>query len=86
MVTMSPQLGVLLMKVTETPDIETALWKVLLEYLEFKTRALKEQITALEQKWGMSFDDFSGGAQRSHWGRTCTPTKWKGTSGSGNGL
>jgi hypothetical protein len=59
MVTMSPQLGALLIKVTETPDIETALWKVLLEYLEFKSRALKEQITALEQKWGMSFDDFS---------------------------
>lgn len=59
MVTVSPQLGALLMKVTETPDIETALWRVLLEYLEFKSSVLKEQIAALEQKWDMSFDEFS---------------------------
>ena len=59
MVTLSPQLGVFLTKATQTPDLETALWKVLLEYVELKREALREQITQFEGKWEMSFEEFS---------------------------
>jgi hypothetical protein len=59
MVALSPRLGEFLTKATQTPDLETALWKVLLEYVELKSKALKEQIVQFESKWGMSFEEFS---------------------------
>lgn len=59
MVTVSPRLGELLMKTTQTPDIETALWKVLSEYLDLKSEKLSERIAEFEQKWGMPFEEFS---------------------------
>jgi len=59
MVTLSPRLGELLTKATQTPDIEAALWKVLSEYLDLKSDKLSEQIAEFEQKWGMSFEEFS---------------------------
>ncbi len=59
MVTLSPRLGELLTKATQTPDLETALWKVLSEYVELKVVALKQQIARFEHKWGMSFEEFS---------------------------
>jgi len=59
MVTVSPRLGEFLTKATQTPDLETALWKVLSEYVELKSKALREQIAQFEQKWGMSFEEFS---------------------------
>jgi hypothetical protein len=59
MLTLSPRLGELLTKATETPDIETALWKVLSEYLDLKFNELSKQIGVFEQKWGMSFEEFS---------------------------
>jgi hypothetical protein len=59
MVTLSPRLGEFLTKATQTPDLETALWKVLLEYVELKRKALREQVAQLEGKWGMSFEEFS---------------------------
>lgn len=59
MLTISPKLGSLLTRATKTPDLETALWKVLSEYVEMKTLALKKTISQLEEKWNMSFDEFS---------------------------
>ena len=58
-VSMSPQLGALLTGLTEIPDVRMALWKVLSEYLELKSRALEERVVAFSAKWGMSFEEFS---------------------------
>ena len=57
--TVSPRMGVLLTQVTETPDLETALWKVLSEYLDLKIQFFREHIRAFESKWGMTFKAFS---------------------------
>jgi hypothetical protein len=59
MIALSPRLGVLLTRTTQTPDLETALWKVITEYVDMKIAALKENIAQFEQKWNMSFDEFS---------------------------
>jgi hypothetical protein len=56
---LSPRLGELLTEATQTPDIEAALWKVLSEYLDLKSNKLSAQIAEFEQKWGMSFEEFS---------------------------
>ena len=57
--TVSPRLGALLTQVTETPDVETALWKVLSEYIDLKTVFLKTRIQEFESKWGMTYEEFS---------------------------
>lgn len=57
--TLSPQAGLLLTKITDTPDLETALWRVLHDYTGLKIQQLRQQIEALELKWGMTFDEFS---------------------------
>ena len=59
MISMSPKLGELLVRTTQTPDLETALWQVLSEYIDLKIAALGEIIAPLENKWHMSFDEFS---------------------------
>lgn len=59
MLSVSPKLGELLIRTTQTPDLETALWKVLSEYVDLKIAALNETMAELEQKWQMSFDEFS---------------------------
>jgi len=56
---LSPRLGSLLVRVTETPELEAALWKVLSEYIDLKTASIEERIEAFEKKWGMSFDEFA---------------------------
>ena len=43
-VIVSPRVGALLTQVTETPDLETALWKILSEYIDLKTRLLRQCI------------------------------------------
>jgi len=58
-VSVPPQLGSLVTEITEIPDIEIALRKVLSEYLELKGEALEKRIAVFEGKWGMSFDEFS---------------------------
>ncbi len=55
----SPRASALLTQVTETPDLETALWKVLSEYIDLKTANLQAQINHFEEKWGMNFAEFS---------------------------
>jgi hypothetical protein len=58
-VTVSPRVGAILTQVAETPDLETALWKVLSEYVNLKTKLLRQQIQVFESKWGMTFEEFS---------------------------
>ncbi|HEY85054.1 MAG TPA: hypothetical protein G4N96_08105 [Chloroflexi bacterium] len=59
MIALTPQLGELVTKTAQVPDLETAVWKVLSEYLELKTKALQAQIAQFEQKWDVSFDGFA---------------------------
>lgn len=59
MLAISPKLSQLLTRATQTPDLETALWKVLSEYIELKTEHLNQTIARFEGKWGMSFDEFA---------------------------
>ena len=58
-VSVPPRVGALLTQVTELPDLEAALWRVLSEYIELKTARLREDIQAFEAKWDMDFDEFS---------------------------
>lgn len=58
-ISVSPRIGTLLTQVTQTPDLETALWKILSEYIDLKTDALRDSIRTFESKWGMSFSQFS---------------------------
>jgi hypothetical protein len=58
-VTVSPRVGALLTQITETPDLEIALWKILAEFLDLKLQSLQAQIQGFEAKWEMSFDEFS---------------------------
>lgn len=60
-VPISPRVGALLTQVTETPDLETALWRVLSDYLDMKISSLKERRKELEKKWGIMFKEFSEG-------------------------
>ena len=54
-IAVSPRIGALLTQVTETPDLETALWKVLSDYFDLKLGLLRQCIRAFESKWGMTF-------------------------------
>ena len=67
--TVSPRASVLLTQVTEVSDLETALWKVLTEYLELKGNSLKEHIQGFEAKWGMTFEEFSKRIEKGTLGR-----------------
>jgi hypothetical protein len=58
-VTVSPRVGMLLTQVAETPDLETALWKVLTEHIDLKAMLLRQRISEFESKWGMEFEKFS---------------------------
>jgi hypothetical protein len=55
----SPRAGYLLTRIAATPDMDAALWKVLSDYIDLKIQALREEISAFEMKWKMSFDEFS---------------------------
>jgi len=59
MLTVSPKISEFLLKATKTSDIETALWKVVTEYLDLKMKELKKENSKFSEKWGMSFDEFS---------------------------
>ncbi len=54
----SPRIGALLSQVTETPDLETALLRVLTEYLDLKITLFQQNIQAFESKWKMTFEEF----------------------------
>ena len=55
----SPRLTMLLTQMADTLDMETALRKVLADYLHLKTAALQTQTHRFEDKWGMSFTQFA---------------------------
>ena len=59
MIALPPDLGERLTRAVQIPDMETALWKMLSDYLELKIAALKMQITQLEEKWQMPFEEFA---------------------------
>ena len=59
MLTASPKISEFLLKATMTSDIETALWKVVSEYLDLKMKELGKENSKFSEKWGMSFDEFS---------------------------
>jgi hypothetical protein len=58
MLTLSPQVGELLLKATHSQDLDEALHKVLRDYLDLKLRALSTEIQNLEKKWGCVFTEF----------------------------
>jgi hypothetical protein len=58
-IAVSPRIGALLTQVTETPDLETALWKVLFDYIGLKLGLLRQCVRAFESKWEMTFEEFS---------------------------
>lgn len=58
-VQLPPELGALLTRLAETPDLETALRKVLADYIALKQQEHLETIARLETKWGMDFQEFS---------------------------
>lgn len=55
----SPSLGILLTRIADTPDLDTALRKVLADYLVLKIVALRDKVRSFEGKWGMPFADFA---------------------------
>lgn len=59
MITLSPKLGEFLIKLTQSPDVETALRKIIKEYLELKLEELERGIKNLEDKWGLTFEEFA---------------------------
>ena len=59
MVAVSPRIAVFLNQVTATPDLETALLKVLSEYIDLKVAKIDGQIKVFESNWSMTFAEFS---------------------------
>jgi hypothetical protein len=58
MLTLSPKLGEILIKATQTTDLEAALRKVLREYFVLKLKELNKELEGFEAKWNMPFDQF----------------------------
>lgn len=56
---MPPRIGAFLSQVTETADLETALLKVLTDYVGLKIQSLKQRIRVFESEWEMTFEEFS---------------------------
>lgn len=58
-ISVSPRVGALLSQVTEAPNLETALWQVLTEYLDLKVSGFSERVRQYESAWGMTFAEFA---------------------------
>ena len=69
MLTLSPKLGNFLIKAAETADIDMALRKILFEYLDLKLKELQGQTKNFEEKWGMSFEEFSAKCKQKEIGK-----------------
>jgi hypothetical protein len=69
MIAVSPKLGEFLTQATQTPDIETALWRVVSDYLAMKMEAIDREIAIFEAKWHMSFAEFVGACRNDTLGR-----------------
>jgi len=59
MLTLSPQVGELLLKATHSQDLDEALHKILRDYLDLKLGSLSAEISRLEAKWGCTFAEFT---------------------------
>ena len=57
-VSLPNQLASLFIRASGTADLETALLKVVHEYIEMKIAQQEETITRLQDKWKMSFEEF----------------------------
>lgn len=55
---LSPKMGEFLIKVTQTPDLDSALRQLFHEYLELKLQKLEEEVKKFEAKWNVSFNEF----------------------------
>jgi mannose-1-phosphate guanylyltransferase len=55
---LSPQVGELLLQVTQSQDLDEALQKVLRDYIELKVATLSAEIRHFEEKWGCAFVQF----------------------------
>ena len=53
-----PQIGAMLLQITESVDLDAALRKLITEYLALKVASLIEEQTRFEKKWGMPFRQF----------------------------
>lgn len=58
MITVSPQIGEFLIKVTHLSDMDAALKKVLTEYIDLKIADIEEKIKKYETKRKMNFKEF----------------------------
>ncbi len=58
MLTVSPQVGELLLQATQSHDLDEALHKVLREYLALKLHVLSADIRRFEEHWGYTFVEF----------------------------
>ena len=58
MLTLSPQVGELLLQATQSQDLEEALQKVLRDYVDLKLAALSTEMSRLEGQWGYPFAEF----------------------------
>jgi hypothetical protein len=58
MLALSPQVGELLLKATQSQDLDEALHKILRDYLDLKLSSLSAEIGRLAEKWGCTFAEF----------------------------
>jgi len=84
--TVSPRLAALLAQIAETPDLETALWKVRSEYMDLKVQLLRQRIQAFESKWDMTFAEFAARGEQGRSGGIRIPTRSSVIFGNGNKL
>lgn len=76
MLTLSPQVGELLLKATHSQDLDEALHKVLRDYLDLKLRALSAEIHQLEEKWECAFAEF-GKKTKDNYSHEVEKTFWE---------
>ena len=83
MISVSPRIGVVLSEVAQTPNLETAMWRILTEYVDLKTRELREQARTFEVRWGMTFAEFAERLKTDRLGQIGSPTRLRVPTGNG---
>lgn len=67
-ITMPPKLGVMLTQLADTSDLETALRRVITDYLQLKLAVLHARLRLFEEKWGMTFAQFANACEQDQLG------------------
>jgi hypothetical protein len=67
-VVMPSNLGVMLTQLADTADLETALRRVITDYLQLKRAALRDRVRGFEEKWGMTFTQFAEACEHNQLG------------------